>query len=153
MLLVLMSSTSFANELDHLGKFELIPPTMRTDLVLPACTWNEDETICQRTAEDEKIILELYTAYAILMKHRPKIEEVLTFDQKIFYLAEQSLAIAEESINDQAEYNDHIYNRLEDCDDAIARNRRRAVVKNILIGLGAGLAGLGVGLTIGIIAE
>ena len=153
MLIMLMNLRISANELDSLSKFELIPSNIQTDLVLPACIWNENNTICQRTKQDENIILEMYVAYNILMKHRGKIEDILTFNQKIFELGEQSLAIAEESIDDQAEYNKYLFEKIKECDSALTREKRRDIIKRIFLSIGAGMAGIGAGLLIGIIVE
>ena len=140
---------SFADELTpSANSFQLFPPTLRTDLVLPPCTWDGmDMNICTRTPEQELIVTEIYLGYTLAMKHRARIEKILTFDTKLFDIAEQNYYVAMTSIEDQSAYNDHLMERLEVYEEKANKARRKGIIQNVLWGT----AGLGVGVLAGVL--
>lgn len=145
---------SFAEELTpSADNFELFPPTLRTDLILPPCTWDDmNINICTRTAEQELIIVEIYLGYTLAMKHRERIERILKFDESLFDTNDQVYNIALASIDDQSVYNDHLLERLEVYEEKASKCRRRAAIQGVAIGAGSLAVGIGVGILIGLIA-
>jgi len=140
---------SFAEELTpSANSFQLFPPTLHTDLVLPPCTWSGvDKNICTRTQEQELVIIEIYLGYTLAMKHRARIEKILTFDTKIFDIAEQNYYVAITSIEDQSAYNDHLMERLEVYEKKAEETHRKGIIQNIIWGT----TGMGLGILAGIL--
>lgn len=143
-----MSSISYAKELTpSANNFQLFPPTLQTDLVLPPCNWNEDNA-CVRTAEQEKIITEIYLGYTLAMKHRQRIEKILQFDNQLKEINEQMYYLALTIVDDQSAYTDHLMERIADYEKQKEKIRKKNILYNILWGT----AGAGVGtLIVGII--
>lgn len=143
MLILLISSTSLGTEsITSENDFQLFPPTLQADLVLPPCNWNE-ENICTRTADQEKIILEIYLGYTLAMKHRQRIEKVLNFDSELIELNEQMYHLSLTMIDDQSAYSDHLLERIEDYEKELKQTKKKDILHNILWGTaGAGLGAL-----------
>jgi hypothetical protein len=149
-----ISEVVFANdtktsdaELSINTSFQLFPPTLNTNLILPPCEWIDEKT-CLRTAEQEDIILEIYLGYTIAMIHRTRIESMFEFDNKIIELSRESLVVAQMTIEDQSVYNDHLMEQYEKCYKEVDKERRKRVLRNILWGGGGTIVGAAIGVAI-----
>lgn len=138
-----MTSISYGNESTvSANNFELFPSTLKTDLILPPCIWdNTNMNICTRTAEQELIILEIYLGYTLAMKHRKKIEKILSFDAELAKLNEGIYYLSMTLIDNQEAYTDHLMDRLKIYEKEKEAIKRKNILNNILWGT----AGVGIG--------